>query len=74
MARFFVTGHSRYEPEYLRTMLSIFVVESVKEDKQRKHDRNPPTQMMDSQPKTCDRISVKELTIDTVLAKPTKTL
>jgi hypothetical protein len=33
---------------------------------------NPATQIMDSQPKTCDRISVKELTIDTVLAKPTK--
>src|ERR1700693_446060 len=33
---------------------------------------NPPTQMMDNQPKTCDRISVKELTIDTVPAKPTK--
>jgi hypothetical protein len=35
---------------------------------------NPATQMMDSQPKTCDRISVKELTIDTALAKPTRTL
>jgi hypothetical protein len=35
---------------------------------------NPPTQMMDSQPKTCDRISVKELTIETALAKLTKTL
>jgi hypothetical protein len=36
MARFFVTGHSRYEPEYLRTMFSIFVVEFENEDKQGK--------------------------------------
>ena len=28
--------------------------------------------MMDSQPKTCDRISLKEVTIDTVLAKLTR--
>jgi hypothetical protein len=29
---------SRYELEYLRTMLRVFVVESEKEDKQRKRD------------------------------------
>jgi hypothetical protein len=38
MARFFVTGHSGYEPEYLCTMFSIFVVEFEKQDKQGKPD------------------------------------
>ena len=33
---------------------------------------NPPTQMMDSKSKTCDSISVKEVTIDTILAKADK--
>jgi hypothetical protein len=55
---------SRYELEYLRTMFSIFVVESEKEDKQRKHDCQPATQIMESQPKICDSISVKELIME----------
>jgi hypothetical protein len=35
------------------SVMSIFVVESEKEDKQRNTTANPPTQMMDIQPKTC---------------------